>query len=71
MVITHALINFSLSPWLGGWGGATTGVQGQRNGKLHVGKLHYVCYRMTIKGTCTYKSDNGMDTCMCNSTHSC
>ena len=80
MVMTHPLINFSLSPHRG-----AAGVEGQRDGKLQKGKLYCVCYacRVSVAAcTCTCeckcKCDNvhtRMDTCtrtcMCSSTHSC
>ena len=82
MAMTHALINFSLSPHLG-----ATGVEGQRDGKFREGKLHCVCYSSVAACNvcvdacactcgCKCKYDNVhscMDTCtcMCSSSHSC
>ena len=85
MAMTHALINFSLSPQLGGLGGAT----GQRDGKFRaVNCIVFVVHVASVAAcnvcvdacTCTCgckcKCDNVhscMDTCtcMCSSTHSC
>ena len=46
MVMTHALINFRLSPHLHGGLGGATGVEGQRDGKFREGKLY--CYECRV-----------------------
>ena len=43
MTMTHALINFSLSPHLG-----ATGVERQRDGMFREGKLYCVCYACKV-----------------------
>ena len=64
MAMTHALINFSLSPQ-GGLGGAT-GVEGQRDGKLREGKLYCVCYAYRVSvAACNVCVDACTCTCGC------
>ena len=45
MAMTHALINFSLSPQLVVWGVPLPGVEGQR---FREGKLYCVCYACRV-----------------------
>ena len=66
MVMTHALINFSLSPCLGVWGVHTAGVDGQRDASYTMVSFNELVH--VLVSVHVYKCDNVHS---CRDTYSC